>query len=176
VIAAMDAVETGHLVMSTLHTVNAPQTIERILSFFRAEQHSQVRARLAENLAGVLSQRLLPRAEEAGGMIPAYELMTSTPHMRELLEEGKTGQLSRLIDQGNDAGMVSFNQSLRRLIHHRLIELKDGLAASDRPEELVLALRGIKSSSNKVSTSDPQTPPPAGRPDGLRMRGKRYGG
>jgi Tfp pilus assembly ATPase PilU len=96
--------------------------------------------------------------------------------MRELLEEGKTGQLHRLIDQGNDASMVSFNQSLRRLIHHRLIDLKDGLAASDRPEELVLALRGIKSSSDKVATSDPQAPPPSGRPDGLRMRGKRYSG
>src|SRR5690606_27352926 len=99
VIAALDATETGHMVMSTLHTINSPQTVERILSFFRAEQHQQVRLRLAENMAAVLSQRLSPRAGTKG-MIPAFELMQTTPHIRELLMEGKTSEMSRVIEQG----------------------------------------------------------------------------
>jgi len=173
VIAALDAVETGHLVLSTLHTVNAPQTVDRILSFFPSEQHAQVRSRLSDNLAGVLSQRLIPRTAEGGGLVPAFELLTSTPHVRELLEEGKTGELARVIEQGNEKGLVSFNQSLRGLVHDRKVELKDALAASDRPEELVLALRGITGSAARVEAPAPVDPRveqrrPAGG-DGLRM-------
>ena len=146
--AALDAAETGHLVMSTLHTVNAAQTIDRILGFFPAEQHSQVRTRLSDNLACVLSQRLIPRA--AGkGMVPAFELLVQTPRVRELIEKGETGELMRTIEQGATPGLISFNQSLRRLVQASLVELKDALAASDRPEELVLALRGITSSSGR---------------------------
>ena len=173
VIAALDATETGHLVLSTLHTVNAPQTVERILSFFKSEAHAQVRQRLADNLAGVLSQRLLPRTG-AKGMIPAFELMVSTPHVRELLLEGKTGELSRVIELGTERGLISFNMCLRRLVQERKVELNDALAASDRPEELVLALRGITGSSAR-----PEGPPaPTGRSpaqgptpgaDGLRL-------
>ncbi|MBL8857916.1 MAG: PilT/PilU family type 4a pilus ATPase [Planctomycetes bacterium] len=169
VIAALDATETGHLVMSTLHTVNAPQTVERILSFFRAEQHSQVRMRLSENLAGVLSQRLIPRAG-GKGMIPAFELMQSTPHIRELLVEGKTSEIGRVIEQGTEKGLISFNMCLRRLVQERSIELDDALAASDRPEELILALRGITGSSGRPEvTKNPQRPPAGGGGDGLRI-------
>lgn len=175
VAAALDATETGHLVMSTLHTVNAPQTIERILSFFPAEQHKQVRHRLAENLAGVQSQRLIPRAG-GKGMVPAFELMLSTPHVRELLGEGNTGDLGRVIDSGTERGLISFNMCLRRLVQERKIELNDALAASDRPEELVLALRGITGSAGRADAAaqqsgrpKPAAPPPAG-PDGLRLK------
>jgi twitching motility protein PilT len=146
--AALDAAETGHLVMSTLHTVNAAQTIDRILGFFPAEQHSQVRTRLSDNLACVLSQRLIPRAV-GKGMVPAFELLVQTPRVRELIEKGETGELMRTIEQGATPGLISFNQSLRRLVQASLVELKDALAASDRPEELVLALRGITSSSGR---------------------------
>jgi twitching motility protein PilT len=166
VIAALDATETGHLVLSTLHTVNAPQTVERILSFFKIEQHQQVRMRLAENLAGVLSQRLLPRAG-GKGMIPAFELMQSTPHIRDLLCEGKTGDIARVIELGTEKGLVSFNMCLRRLVQERKIELDDALAASDRPEELILALRGITGSSAR-SENAPAPKPVAGS-DGLRI-------
>jgi len=144
VTAALDATETGHLVMSTMHTVNAAQTLDRILGFYPAEQHKQVRTRLGDNLACVLSQRLLPRAS-GKGMVPACELMTQTPRIRELLENGDTGEIARTIEQGNAPGLVSFNQSLRRLVQQKLVDLKDALAASDRPDELVLALRGITS-------------------------------
>ncbi len=171
VTAALDATETGHLVMSTLHTVNATQTIERILSFYKSEMHDQVRQRLADNLAGVLSQRLLPRAG-AKGMVPAFELMLSTPHVRDLIAEGKSGEISRVIEQGTERGLISFNMSLRRLVTERKVELNDALAASDRPEELVLALRGITGSSPRQDNSQlPPTPSngPNPGPDGLRL-------
>jgi twitching motility protein PilT len=167
VIAALDATETGHLVMSTLHTVNAPQTVERILSFFRPEQHQQVRLRLAENLAAVLSQRLIPRAGSKG-MVPAFELMQTTPHIRELLMEGKTSEMSRVIEQGTERGLISFNMCLRKLVQDRKVELNDALAASDRPEELILALRGITGSSARVENNAAQHRTPPGQ-DGLRI-------
>jgi twitching motility protein PilT len=148
VTAALDATETGHLVMSTMHTVNASQTLDRILAFFPSEQHVQIRTRLGDNLACVLSQRLLPRAS-GKGMVPAFELMLQTPRVRELLDKGETGELMRVIEQGATPGLISFNQSLRRLVTNKLVELKDALAASDRPDELVLALRGITSSSGR---------------------------
>jgi pilus retraction protein PilT len=171
VIAALDATETGHLVMSTLHTVNAPQTVERILSFFKAEQHGQVRMRLAENLAGVLSQRLIPRTG-GKGMIPAFELMQSTPHIRDLLAEGKTGDIARVIEAGTEKGLISFNMCLRRLVQERKVELEDALAASDRPEELILALRGITGSSAREGVTPMKPSHPSGS-DSLRMGGGR---
>ncbi len=146
--AALDATETGHLVMSTLHTVNAAQTVDRIISFFPPEQHQQVRARLADNLAAVLSQRLLPK-RSGQGMVPALELMVSTPRVRELLAEGCTAELGRCIDQGSEAGLISFNQSLRQLVESDLIDLDSALAASDRPDELLLALRGFTSGGDR---------------------------
>ena len=166
VTSALDATETGHLVMSTLHTVNAPQTVERILSFYPSEQHAQVRQRLSENLAGVLSQRLIPRAG-GKGLIPAFELMLSTPHIRELLAEGNIGEMARVIEQGTERGLVSFNMSLRRLVQERKADVNDALAASDRPEELILALRGFTGSSARPEVD--LTPRKDKNRDGLRI-------
>ncbi len=148
VCAALDATETGHLVLSTLHTVNAAQTVDRILSFFPSEQHAQVRQRLSENLGAVLSQRLVPRAT-AKGMIPAYELMTSTPHIRELLLEGRTSEMSRVIDSSGENGLISFNMSLRKLVESAQVDLEIALSASDRPDELMMALRGFQHGGDK---------------------------
>lgn len=153
--SALDATETGHLVMSTLHTVNAPQTVDRILSFFPSEQHAQVRQRLAENLAAVLSMRLLPR-KEGKGMVPATELLLSTPRVRELLYEGNTQELSRIVETGAEEGLVSFNHSLRDLVQQDAIELEVALAASDRPEELLLALRGYTNGKGARQEAQPQ--------------------
>lgn len=175
VIAALEATETGHTVLSTMHTVNAAQTVERILGFFPAERHQQIRQRMADNLAGVLSQRLVPA--KAGGQVPAFELMMSTPQVRELLFEGHTTEMARAIELGGEAGLISFNECLRRMIEAGTIELEDGLATSDRPEELLLALRGIRASSDRFSAPEvgpgaaqnPGPQPPEGGPDGLRM-------
>jgi len=163
VAAALDATETGHLVMSTLHTVNAPQTVDRILSFFPTQRHQQIRQRLAENLAAVMSLRLLPR-KSGRGMVPAVELLLSTPRVRELLYEGQVTELSRVIEAGNEEGLISFNGSLRMLVQQDVIELETALAASDRPDELLLALRGF----SKGRGVQPSTPPSSGR---LRLAG-----
>ena len=172
--AALDATETGHMVMSTLHTVNAPQTLDRILGFFSSEQHKQVCMRLAENLAGVLSMRLLPtRGGQA--MVPACELMQTTPQVRELLGEGKTAEISRVIEQGVEPGQISFNMSLRRLVEKGLIELDAALTASDRPDELLMALRGISGgdSRRRRAMGPKGTAQPQARPHGgLRMAGE----
>ncbi|MBA2557781.1 MAG: Flp pilus assembly complex ATPase component TadA, partial [Chloroflexi bacterium] len=176
VMAALDATETGHMVMSTLHTINAPQTVDRILGFFPPEQHRQVRSRLADNLAGVLSQRLVPRAEKEG-LVPAYELLISTPHVRELLAEGKTGELGKVIEQGGEKGLISFNQCLKRLVLERKVDLQDALSASDRPDELVMTLRGITGSAGRPTRFAPPEGqkglPPRPQPGGggLRLTG-----
>ncbi len=173
VMAALDATETGHLIMSTMHTVNAAQTVDRMLGFFPAERHSQIRQRLADNLSGVISQRLVPK-KGGEGMLPAYELMVSTPHVRELIEEGKTGEMARVIELGSEAGLVSFNECLRQLVEDQRVELSDALATSDRPDELLLALRGIRGSADRVAGPDTSGAPPRrtnqpSNPDELRM-------
>lgn len=164
--SALDATETGHLVMSTLHTVNAPQTLDRVLSFFRAERHAQIRQRLAENLAAVLSLRLLPR-RGTGGMVPAVELLQTTPRIRELLYEGRVAEMSRVIEAGTEPGLLSFNQSIKALIERELIDLEVGIQASDRPEELLLALRGFSKGKAKGSTAPEPDPTPTTPPRGL---------
>ncbi len=165
--AGLDATETGHLVLSTLHTVNAPQTVERILSFFPAEQHKQVRGRMADNVAGILSQRLVP-ACDGQSLVPAFELLLTTPHIRDLLAEGDTAEIARVIDSGSEKGIVSFNQCLRQLVLRQQIDLEDALAASDRPEELVLALRGITGSNATIDPTMVNRKSDNGN-DGLRM-------
>jgi pilus retraction protein PilT len=167
VVAALEATETGHLVMSTMHTVNAAQTIDRILGFFPAERHRQIRQRLADNLAGVLSQRLVPARE--GGMVPAYELLVPTPHVRELVEEGETTELAKVVETSTEDGIVSFNRSLLRLVKERVVELDDALAASDRPDELLMGLRGIRGSADRSVGAGPPSGPESSGGSGLRL-------
>ncbi len=141
--AAINAAETGHLVISTLHSMNAYQTVERILNFFEPHQHSFLREQLALLLIGVLSQRLLGRID-GQGVVPAVELMLSTPTIRELLHEGKTRELYKAIyDGAKYYGTMTFNQSLKTLYQEGLISLDNALAAADNPDELKLELRGI---------------------------------
>jgi len=144
--AALDAAETGHLVLSTLHTVNAARTLDRVLSFFPARQHAQVCMRLSDNLAGILSQRLVARRGVAG-MIPAVELLTGVPRVREILLEGETIEIARMLAKGGVEGLISFNESLAHLVQHGLVEMEVAMAASDRPEELALVLLGFSSGS-----------------------------
>jgi pilus retraction protein PilT len=140
--AAIASAESGHLVLSTLHTVNAVQTVERIITFFPQHQHSLVRLQLALNLAGVISLRLL-KTKEGNSLIPATELLINTPTVREMLENGKTRELPRALNEGAFYGTMSFNQSLIRLFEAGNISLKDALEASDSPDELKMQMRGI---------------------------------
>ena len=140
--AALAAAETGHLVFSTLHTVNAVQTVERIITFFPPHQHELVRTQLALNLAGVCSQRLV-RHKDGAAMVPAVELLLNTPTVREHLEAGATRSLPKALEDGGYYGTMTFDQSLIRLLQDGSVSLEDALAASDNPEDLQLQVRGI---------------------------------
>jgi twitching motility protein PilT len=141
--AALAAAETGHLVLSTLHTVNAVQTVERILSFFPPHQHDEIRMQLSLTLEGVISQRLLARKNDQT-RVPAIEIMLGTPTIRELLHEGKTLQLAKAIYEGSEYyGTQTFHQAIVDLYRKGMITYEEALAAADNPDELKLELRGI---------------------------------
>ncbi|HLQ39176.1 MAG TPA: PilT/PilU family type 4a pilus ATPase [Planctomycetota bacterium] len=144
--AAISAAETGHLVFSTLHTVNAVQTVERIISFFPPHQHDLIRLQLALNLAGVVSMRLI-KNKDGTAMVPAVELLINTPTVREMLEQGQTRSLPKALAEGGYYGTMTFNQSLIRLFQAGNISLEEALAASDNPDDLKMQMRGITQGS-----------------------------
>ena len=144
--AAMSASETGHLVFSTLHTTNVKQTIDRIIDMFPATQQDQVLAQLSQNLKAVMCLRLLPRADGIG-RVPTVELMFATPSVRKLIREGRSALLEAAIQQGREEGMQTFNDSLYTLVKAELIDLEEGMNASENPEELNMMLQGIRLSS-----------------------------
>lgn len=113
--SAVTAAETGHLVFSTLHTNNAAQTIDRIIDMFPAEQQSQVRVQLAGSLAGIFSQRLIPRV--SGGLIPAYELLINNNAVSTLIRDARTHEISAVIQTSSQEGMIDMDRSLAELVH-----------------------------------------------------------
>lgn len=112
--SAVTAAETGHLVFSTLHTNNAAQTIDRIIDMFPAEQQSQVRVQLAGSLAGIFSQRLVPRV--SGGLIPAYELLINNNAVSTLIRDGRSQEISAVIQTSSQEGMIDMDRSLAELV------------------------------------------------------------
>ena len=141
---AISAAETGHLVFSTLHTIDAVQTVERIINYFPAYLHPQIRLELSLCLNGVISMRLLPHAT-GKGRIPAVELMIGTPTIKKLLHEGKTLELPQHIAAGRQVGMQTFNQALYDLYVENKIKLEDALAYATSPAEFRLMVEGIAS-------------------------------
>ncbi|MCE9628922.1 MAG: PilT/PilU family type 4a pilus ATPase [Candidatus Vogelbacteria bacterium] len=111
---AVTAAETGHLILSTLHTNSASQTIDRIVDAFEAAQQKQIRVQLADSLLGIFSQRLVPRV--SGGLIPAYELLVNNNAVSNLIREGRTAEIDVVIETGSEAGMIDFNHSLADLV------------------------------------------------------------
>jgi twitching motility protein PilT len=147
--AAIAAAETGHLVISTLHTVNAMQTVERVMTFFPPHQHDLVRFQLSTVLSGVASQRLVPCLQSAR-MVPAIELLMSTPRTREILREGKTRELEKSLVEGAEYyGSQTFNMSLLAHLNAGRISLDDALNASDNPDDLKLVLRGVTKGADR---------------------------
>ncbi len=140
--AAISAAETGHLVLSTFHTTNASQTIERVQSFFPDFQHNLIRLQLSMVLAGILSLRLINRAD-GQGRLPAIELLLPTPTIREVLKQGKTDELDKALRQDTFFGTMTFLQSLQELYNSGKISYNDAVAAADNPDELKLALAGV---------------------------------
>ncbi len=112
--AAVTAAETGHLVFSTLHTNNASQTIDRIIDTFPGGQQDQIRLQLASSLAGIFSQRLIPRI--SGGLIPAYELLINNKAVGNLIREKRTHEIPTVIETGSTEGMIDMNRSLAELV------------------------------------------------------------
>ncbi len=143
--SAMAAAETGVLVLSTLHTINASQTVERLINLFPPHQHQEVRNQLATLLKGVISLRLVP-AKNGRGRVPAYEVMLLTSTISRLIREGKIWEIPKFIDDGTVFGMQSFNQSLVKLVQEGKVALDDAVLAADSREEFMLAFRGIKKS------------------------------
>ncbi len=113
--SAVTAAETGHLVFSTLHTNNAAQTIDRIIDMFPSEQQGQVRVQLAGSLAGIFSQRLIPRV--SGGLIPAYELLINNNAVANLIREAQTHEISAVIQTSSQEGMIDLDRMLADLVH-----------------------------------------------------------
>jgi pilus retraction protein PilT len=141
--AALTAAETGTLVLSTLLTVNAPKTIERIINFFPPHQHQELRTQLSTLLKGVISLRLVP-LKDGGGRIPAYEIMLLTPTISRLIREEKIWEISQFIEDGGIFGMQSFNQTLAKLVKEGKVSEDDAANFADSKEEFILSLRGIK--------------------------------
>jgi twitching motility protein PilT len=136
---AMKAAETGHLLISTVHTPDAQSTVLRILAMFPPEEQDVVRVRLAESLHAVISQRLLPR-KDAAGRVAALEIMIVTPTIRDLmLDRDKVGEIRDHIAAGREQyGMQTFDQHLADLVHDGMIEQKVAIAAATRPADLAL--------------------------------------
>ncbi|MBA2565190.1 MAG: PilT/PilU family type 4a pilus ATPase, partial [Gemmatimonadetes bacterium] len=146
---ALQAADTGHLVLSTLHTTNAPQTLSRILSFFPPYQQAEIRSMLAANLASIVSMRLIPAAE-GDGQLPACEVLVSTEAVREhILDPARTGMIPNLLEEGHvQYGMQSFDQALMQLFRAGSVRYEDALFASTTPGEFALKVKGVESASD----------------------------
>jgi twitching motility protein PilT len=170
--AALTAAETGHLVLATLHTVNAVQTVERILAFFPPHQHGLIRLQLSLVLEGVVSQRLITRCSSPG-RVPACEILLGTPSVKEMVLEGRTHELLEALEAGHDYyGTQTFTQSLVTLVRDGHVDVEDALRYADSPDELRLALRGITKGAGRDAT-DPGPPVSTGLGmPGLAMPGE----
>jgi twitching motility protein PilT len=131
---AITAAETGHLVLSTLHTGDAPQTIHRILDSYPAGQTEQVRVQLSVSLAGIVSQQLLPR-RDGRGRVPAVEVMVATHAVRNPIRQGKIAHLRSQFTLEQHAGMLGLDGSLARLVKEKLVDRELARARARVPEE-----------------------------------------
>jgi twitching motility protein PilT len=147
---ALNAADTGHLVMSTLHTTDVAQSIQRILSFYPPHQHEEVRLALSTSLRAVISQRLLTRAD-GPGRVPAVEVLVATPTVREyLLEPSKTPLIRQLVAEGHSQyGMQTFDQSLLGLVRQGLVTPEEAIQNASHPSDFALKLKGIGGSAER---------------------------
>ncbi|MBC8096398.1 MAG: PilT/PilU family type 4a pilus ATPase [Akkermansiaceae bacterium] len=139
--AAMSAADTGHLVLSTLHTTNAAQSISRILDFFKAEEREQIRRQLSGCLQAVVCQRMATTV--SGTMTPALEILINTPTVRKLIEENRLDKLPAAIETGTEDGMLNFNQSLFQLVKEGKVSQKEAMAKATNPQALEMNFKGI---------------------------------
>jgi twitching motility protein PilT len=131
---AVTAAETGHLVLSTLHTNNAAQTIDRIIDTFPAGQQDQIRVQLSGSLTAIFSQRLIPRI--SGGLVPAFELLINNSAVSNLIRERRTHEIQTVIETGSEQGMIDMNRSLTELVQKGEITVENAFAYSVNPKGL----------------------------------------
>jgi twitching motility protein PilT len=142
-LSAIQAAETGHLVISTMHTIDATETINRLLDLFPPQQQREVRTSFAGALRGIVSQRLVPRAD-GKGRVPAVEVMIATGRVYErIIDPESTIQIRDVIAEGTYYGMQTFDQALVNMVKEGLIAEDDGRRASTTPHDFNLALRGV---------------------------------
>lgn len=139
--AAMSAADTGHLVLSTLHTTNAAQSVNRILDFFKADEREQIRRQLAGTLQAVVCQRMVNTI--SGSMTPAMEILINTPTVKKLIEENRLDKLPAAIETGTDDGMLNFNQALFNLVKEGKVSEKEALSKATNPQALEMNFKGI---------------------------------
>jgi len=147
---ALTAADTGHLVLTTLHTLNAVETVSRIISFFPPHQHQQIRMLLAGTLKSIICQRLLPRCD-GPGRVPAVEILVSTASIREaIIDPAKTIGILDFIEQGAiQYGMQSFDQSIMNLYRAGTISFDEAMAQCSNPDDFDLRVKGITSASDR---------------------------
>jgi twitching motility protein PilT len=167
---AITAAETGHLVFSTLHTNDAKQSLDRILDTFEGTEANQVRMQLALVLRGVISQRLVKRADGQGRMA-AIEIMINTGYIKQLIEEGSTRDLEKAITDGAHHKMQTFNMALYSLWSKGYISEGEALIASSTPEDLQLLMRGIRRGTSADETTNPSVQAPSTGSKGVNLTG-----
>jgi twitching motility protein PilT len=172
---AISAAETGHLVFATLHTVDAVQTVDRIIDVFPQFQQQQVRMQLSVNLVGVLSQTLV-RRKDGRGRVAAHEVLVATGAVRNLIRENKSYQINSLIQTGGRQKMNTLDQSLASLVERGLVDVEDARARAKDPSdfERLASLNG-EAFQPKMATgsSESSSPPVIQRPQGVRGQPNR---
>lgn len=172
---ALEAAETGHLVLSTLHTIDASKTIDRIIGLYPKNEEKIIRTRLAQTFRFIVSQRLIPTAD-GRGRIAAVEILKSNPRTREYIEKGETEGKTLLdaIRDGEIDGMQDFDSVIRDLIEKKLVTMEDGLSFATNQNNLLLQLKGLASTEDYVNAGRQTThkpmippPPPAENPDSV---------
>jgi twitching motility protein PilT len=165
---ALEAAETGHLVLSTLHTIDASKTIDRIIGLYPKNEERIIRTRLAQTFRYIVSQRLIPRAD-GKGRIAAVEILRSNPRTREYIEQGESDGKTLLdaIRDGEIDGMQDFDGVIKKMIEDKIITIEDGLSYATNQNNLLLQLRGLSSTEDFANQHnlnrpavEPMAPPP----------------
>jgi twitching motility protein PilT len=159
---ALEAAETGHLVLSTLHTIDASKTVDRIIGLYPKNEEHVIRTRLAQTFRYIVSQRLIPRAD-GRGRIAAVEILRSSPRTREYIEAGEAEGKS-LLDAMRDGkldGMQNFDNVIKDMIDRKIITMEDGLSFATNQNNLMLALKGLDASGDFISDGGGGAPPAA---------------
>jgi twitching motility protein PilT len=152
--AGLNAADTGHLVLTTLHANSAPQAIDRILDFFPSHEREPIRRQLGVTLNAIICQRLMNT--RAGGVVPAVEILRNNDTVRKFFEDNHLDKLTAIIETGDD-GMMSFNQSLYNLVKSGVITEQEALVKSTTPQQLAMNLRGIFLDESRRILAGPQS-------------------